>query len=78
VCRRRRRRADFELQRRNLRLQSIFNSPFAVCTDEFEVVFFGLFLREAQALTMLPNIALLTSDAMRPVVLKMLEGVGVL
>lgn len=53
----------------DLRLLRIFFSAFAILADEMKVVFFGVCLRNTQARTVLPYITLLTSHAVRPVVL---------
>ena len=53
----------------DLRLLRVFFSPFAITTDEMEVLLFGLCLGDAQTRAVLPNIALIACHAMGAIVL---------
>jgi hypothetical protein len=66
----RRGRADSELQRWEFWTIGFLLLPLAVGADEVEVVLLGIFFVDAKAATVLPHIALLTSNAVAPVVLK--------
>jgi hypothetical protein len=47
---------------------SILRTALACAADEVEVVAFSGFLADTHAVTVLPDIALLAGDAMRPIV----------
>ena len=53
----------------DLRLLRVFFSPFAITTDEMEVLLFGLCLGDAQTRAVLPNIALIACHAVGAIVL---------
>jgi hypothetical protein len=66
--RRRRSRADSELQRREFRPVGFLLLALAVRADEVEVVLLGVFFLNAKAAAMLPYITLLTCNAVTPVI----------
>ena len=66
----RRCRADSELQRWEFWPIGFLLLPPAVGADEVEIVLLGIFFVDAKAATVLPHIALLTSNAVAPVVLR--------
>lgn len=68
-CRWRWGRADSELQRREFRTISFLLLSLAVQADEVEVVLFGIFFLDAKAAAVLPHIALLTCNAVTPIIL---------
>lgn len=53
----------------DLRLLRVFFSPFAIMTDEMEVLLFGFCLGDAQTRAVLPNTALVACHAMGTIVL---------
>ena len=58
-----------EFESRNLGFLGIFCSTLTDMTDEMEIVLLRFRLRNAQACAMLPDIALLASDAVRAIIL---------
>ena len=58
-----------ELEAWDFRLQGIFCTPSAVIAHKVEVVLISRRLRNAMACAVLPNVTLLTCDAMTTVIL---------
>ena len=58
-----------EFQAWDLRLLLVFFATLTIATDEMKVVFLGFFLRKAKTGSVLPNIASLTGDARRAIIL---------
>ncbi len=59
-----------KLERGDFRLLSIFFSALAISTNEMKVILLCFTLGNTMACTMLPDIALFTSYAMRAVILQ--------